>query len=162
MNAIRYANDVDSYISEEFVLIWGDAVVSGKDIFIEAMTSNSQIGIPVYRTEDPYVSFKVNERLEAESVDLSKYGETNSFGYQDLCVFFLHREAIMEICDCFHSAAFKGGRYITETGEFEFLYIVHTGFNLGFFPQCYLSDYKDQISSYNTINELNLIKEKNI
>jgi hypothetical protein len=109
--------------------------------------------------DNPYVSFKCNSSLMAQSVDFSKYGETNLKGLQDKCIFKLDRDGLQLALSAFHDCTYKDGRYITESGEFEFLYVVHV-LSIQEDIQCYITD-KNSIFSYNTKEELQQIKAQN-
>jgi len=54
---------------------------------------------------------------------------------------------------------YKDGRYITESSEFEFLYVIHV-LSIEEDIKCYISNHTNNIYSYNTKKELEDIKEK--
>ncbi|MHB8097974.1 MAG: NTP transferase domain-containing protein [Sulfuricurvum sp.] len=145
-------------LSSEFCLIWGDAVIFDSDIVEELIAYPSNFAIPVLQVDNPYVSFKCDSNLRAKSVDFSKYGETNSKGLQDKCIFKLDKNILLNALQNFHSCTYKDGRYITESSEFEFLYVIHL-LSLTENVQCYITD-KNSIFSYNTQEELITIKEQ--
>ncbi len=151
---------------QEIILLWGDAFVSNTLIIEELINYQSAavLSLPLCHTKDPYVSFVLNQNLNAIAVDFSKYGEVRQSGYQDQCVFKI-KKSLLDYLKIFHQATFKESRYITETKEFEFLYIVHLLRNLNKPVKCFISENKDSIHSYNTVQELkaieNLMKEQN-
>ena len=148
-------------LSDDFILVWGDAVFMDNKLSKELINYPSEhTVIPIYKTQNPYISFKVTEDLQATSVDFSKYGETNETGLQDKCIFRLNKKIINSTLKLIHQATFKNGRYITESKEFEFLYFVHAMAAADETIQCYITEYNDSIFSYNTQDELNKIMQK--
>lgn len=146
-------------ISDEFLLVWGDAVFVNDKLTKELLAyPTTHAVIPVYETLNPYISFKVTDKLKAKSVDFSKYGENNDSGLQDKCIFKLNNKVALSVLKMIHNATFKDGRYITESKEFEFLYFIHAMASKGKQVQCYITEYENSIFSYNNKEELDEIK----
>lgn len=147
-------------ISNDFIVVWGDAVIIDNSIVGELISYSNPMCMPAIINNNPYVSFKVDDNFYAKYVDFSKYGETSKAGIQDKCLFKLNKQIIFKALQTFHQSTFKSGRYITESGEFEFLYVVHLlySFSKKSKIKCYITDYEDSVLSYNTLEELNKIK----
>lgn len=142
-------------ISDPFILCWGDAYFFSGDLIRELLQkdTNSQLLIPLQQLANPYVSIIVDNELVAHSVDFSKYGERHEVGFKDLGVFKM-RTSIVDILQHFHNANWKKSKYITNSHEFEFLYIVHFLHNVGLPAQCYLTEYPNSVRGFNTLEEL--------
>ncbi len=155
METIRSLQDLD-----EFVILWGDTFIDDASIVHEliAYKSDAPLILPVRPVSHPYVRIIVDADLHAIRVDFAKYGETHQDGYQDSCLFKTRRN-ILEIMELFHCATWKGNRYITETGEFEFLYIIHLMHSLRCAAKCFVTKYPHAIFTYNSVEELQRFEE---
>lgn len=147
-------SNYNSKISKEFVIVWGDAVIYNDNIINELVQYNNSMCFPVIMNNNPYVSINVDDNFYAKYVDFSKYGEMNKVGFQDKCIFKVNKQILFKALQSFHFSCFKSGRYITESGEFEFLYIIHLLYQLKKKIKCYITDYENDILSYNTKDEL--------
>lgn len=144
-------------LKDDDIIIWGDAVISNVAI-INELKKQSGFAVPLKRTSDPYVNFICDMNLKIKEVLFSKYGETSKSGLQDCCIFKVSEKSVQYL-EQLHNAIWKG-RYITESGEFEYLYLMHYMSNVGDCANGYITNYPDSIDSYNTIEELKIIEEK--
>lgn len=143
-------------LKDDDLIIWGDAVINDPGIIIEAIESKfvkrSPLLIALKAVKNPYVSFDITSDGRISEVRFSKYGETSNSGYQDCCVFKVKKSLTKHLKNI-HDAIWKN-RYISESQEFEFLYVVHYLHNIGKSSEFYISSFPDGISSYNTKEEL--------
>jgi len=146
-------------ICDDDIIIWGDAVIKDVDIVKELaeydLGQNTLI-IPLKKVRDPYVNFLLTENSIIKEVLFSKYGELSKSGYQDCCIFKVSSKLKTYLKNV-HAAIWKD-RYITESNEFEFLYIIHYLFNIDDSAYGYLTEYPDAILSYNNKEELAAIE----
>jgi molybdopterin-guanine dinucleotide biosynthesis protein A len=146
-------------LNDEIVIFWGDAHIIDAAIVEELISyrQSAPLIVPVWSVPNPYVSFNVDDHFNAKSVDFSKYGEVHARGYQDRCLFRARRD-LLQYMMLFDSAVQKNGRYITETREFEFLYIIHVLYNFERPAKCYVTELGSSVQTYNTVDELKDIK----
>ena len=145
------------HLEDDDIIIWGDAVILNTDI-IEEIKKTEGCSIPLKHTDNPYVNFLCDKRLNIKEVLFSKYGEKSSHGLQDVCIFKVTKD-IIEHLNAVHNATWKG-RYITESNEFEFHYIMHYKYNIHKPAKGYITQYPNSIESYNTKSELKQIENK--
>jgi bifunctional N-acetylglucosamine-1-phosphate-uridyltransferase/glucosamine-1-phosphate-acetyltransferase GlmU-like protein len=145
--------------SDSDIIIWGDAVISDIRIVTELIKekSESPLLIPLKFVSEPYVNFMINHEGKIQEVLFSKYGETSKKGYQDCCIFKVNSD-LKEHLKSIHNVLWKG-RYIAESNEFEFLYVIHYLANIDEHAEYYVSEYPNAILSYNTKDELNEIQK---
>jgi bifunctional N-acetylglucosamine-1-phosphate-uridyltransferase/glucosamine-1-phosphate-acetyltransferase GlmU-like protein len=145
-------------LEENDIIIWGDAVIVNPLIIKELSETDSKtLKIPLKKVDNPYVNFCVDEQFSIHEVMFSKYNEHSSKGYQDCCIFKVPYQFVRYL-RALHNAIWKS-RYITESEEFEFLYIAHYLNNVGNPAKGYLTEYPNAIYSYNTVEELNTIEQ---
>jgi bifunctional N-acetylglucosamine-1-phosphate-uridyltransferase/glucosamine-1-phosphate-acetyltransferase GlmU-like protein len=148
-------------LSNDDIIIWGDAVITNIDIIkelIEYESSNYSLIVPLKKVKNPYVNFLQTGESKIKEVLFSKYGEISKSGYQDCCIFKVSGE-IQKHLKSVHNSIWKD-RYITESSEFEFLYIIHYLYNISEAADGYLTEYPESILSYNT--QVELVEIENI
>lgn len=140
------------------IIIWGDAVITDPAIITELKndSSNRALVIPLKKVNNPYVNFLCDSNLNIQEVLFSKYKETGQIGYQDCCIFKVNN--IQSYLRDMHNVIWKS-RYITESHEFEFLYVVHYLYNIENAAEGFITEYPDGILSYNTQEELKNIED---
>lgn len=145
--------------AHEFILIWGDGYINNTDLIEELIhyESNSDLIIPLCKVNKPYVSFLLNPEFKAIAIDFGKYEESHDYGYQDRSIFKI-RKSLLNSLEIFHKSTWKNCRYITETNEFEFLYIIHLLWNFKKPAHCFITENIESIYYYNTPEELIKIK----
>lgn len=151
-------------LSKFFFVVWGDAYFTSWNIFsdcIDEFRRNDEKGyimyIPVVNEKNPYVTFIVDDKMECVAADFSKRGENHPSGFHDQCVFFCNRARICELLNVMHNAYFKNGRYVTDSGELTFLYLVHFLHNLHNPAKALVTD--SPVLSYNTMGEVKEIEK---
>lgn len=144
-------------LKDNDIVIWGDAVIVDPKI-IDEIKGQDGFSIPLKRVKNPYVNFLCDKNLKVQETLFAKYGETSKTGLQDCCIFKVTQKSRQQLEDL-HSAIWKG-RYITESNEFEYLYLMHYKFNINDPANGYITEYPDAIESYNTKEELNKIEKK--
>ncbi|MEM2159349.1 MAG: NTP transferase domain-containing protein [Candidatus Nitrosotenuis sp.] len=151
-------------ISRDIVIMWGDAYVQSPAIFqeIRAEEYDSYYGevgtLPVMLEENPYVAFKLDEENSnyCQSVDFSKKGEINVIGYHDQSIFKMNTLELITALDMLHNAFWKSTKYVTDTGELTFLYVIHYFHNTGKHVKMYQT--VNSVLAFNTVEELNQIE----
>lgn len=151
-------------LSKFFFVVWGDAYFTSWNIFTDCIDEyhrNDSKGyfmyIPVINEKNPYVTFIVDEKMECVAADFSKRGENHPSGFHDQCVFFCNRARICELLNVMHNVYFKNGRYVTDSGELTFLYLVHLLHNLHNPAKALVTD--SPVLSYNTTGEVKEIEK---
>lgn len=144
-------------LKSDDIIIWGDAVIHDYRI-IEELLNRDGFSIPLKKVSNPYVNFLCDEHMKIKNVLFSKYGDNSLSGLQDCCIFKVDDRALDDI-KSFHNATWKGG-YITESKEFEFLYLIYYRVNSDDPINGYITDFPGAVSSYNTNEELKNINER--
>ena len=144
-------------LKDNDIVIWGDAVIVDPKI-IDEIKGQDGFAIPLKRVKNPYVNFLCDKNLKVQETLFAKYGETSKTGLQDCCIFKVTQKSRQQLEDL-HNAIWKG-RYITESNEFEYLYLMHYKFNINDPANGYITEYPNAIESYNTKEELNKIEKK--
>lgn len=127
----------DEHSVEKFFVMWGDAYLTDPQVFDECMEYDDQYNvkpmlIPVVMEKDPYVSFLVDENMNCISADFSKRGEHHPNGYHDQSIFLCCTICVQNSLEILDAAYNKNGRYITDSGENTFLYVIHYFYNIDF------------------------------
>lgn len=145
-------------LEDDDIIIWGDTLILENDIIdeLENVKSDSPLIVPLKSVHNPYVNFKIDSKFNIEEVMFSKYGEISAEGFQDCCIFKV-KKSLKNYLLYFHKAVWKS-RYITESNEFEFLYIIHYLFNINNPAYGYMTENDSNIVSYNTKKELKEIE----
>lgn len=143
-------------IKDDDLVIWGDAVIIEEEIISELIrySNPSPLIVPLKYVNNPYVTFALDNKDNSKitEVKFSKYGEHSSVGYQDCCVFKV-KGGLLNHLRTIHNVIWKN-RYITESAEFEFLYIIHYLYNIDSSAVGYMTEYPDSVLSYNNKEEL--------
>lgn len=168
-HAILEMAKVVNDLSQQFFIMWGDAYLTSGDIFDDCLREAELIPftpliIPVINEIKPYVTFLVDANMNCISADFSKHGENHPSGFHDQCVFLVnHKPHILNQLYEMEKFFFKNGRYITESGENTFLYIVHALYNTREISDCDGSEFHyaakaiitdSPVLSYNTLGEV--------
>lgn len=148
-------------LADKFFVLWGDAYISHPEIFEECMKYDKThdikpMLIPVVKEDNPYVTFLVDKDMRCMSVDFSKRGEKHDNGFHDQCIFLCCKTCLENSLDVLDAAYFKNGRYITDSGELTFLYLVHYFYNIEYAATAIVTDYPQ--FSYNTMDEVKAIE----
>jgi bifunctional N-acetylglucosamine-1-phosphate-uridyltransferase/glucosamine-1-phosphate-acetyltransferase GlmU-like protein len=143
-------------LKDDDIVIWGDSVILDTRIIDEIKTQDG-FSIPLKRVKNPYVNFLCDKNLKIQEALFAKYGETSASGLQDCCIFKVTQKSRQQLEDL-HNAIWKG-RYITESNEFEYHYIMHYKSNINDPANGYITEYPNAIESYNTQDELKTIEK---
>ena len=157
-HAIMQSIEKIENLSNNFCIVWGDAYFENDKIFKEIIEYDNEMCIPLQEKKHPYVTFKIDDNFNIQSVDFSKYGEIHEYGLQDKCLFKVNKIKLYKALKDFHNCTYKDGRYITESNEFEFLYVMHVLANNNNSMQGYITD-ENTVHSYNTKDEIQKIEE---
>lgn len=143
-------------LKDNDIVIWGDAVIVDPRI-IDEIKDQEGFAVALKRVKNPYVNFLCDKNLRIQEALFAKYGETSASGLQDCCIFKVTQKSRQQLEDL-HNAIWKG-RYITESNEFEYHYIMHYKANINDPANGYITDYPNAIESYNTPEELESIEK---
>lgn len=149
-------------ISSMFFVMWGDAYLTSGEIFndcTDILENNKNVSmiIPVINERNPYVTFIVDKNMECLGADFSKRGENHPSGFHDQCIFLCNRRTTIELLKVMHNAYLKNGRYVTDSGELTFLYLVHFLYNVSDPAKAIITD--SPVLSYNTMGEVKEIEK---
>lgn len=153
--------------SKWMFIMWGDAYITSSDIFDDCIREYSvrtddgvtlpSMFIPVINEVNPYVTFIVDHYMTCISADFSKRGEQHPSGFHDQCIFFCDMNIIIPHLETLENAYFKNGRYITDSGELTFLYLIHYLCNIGDPARAIITE--SPVLSYNTQGEVKEIEK---
>lgn len=148
--------------SESFFVMWGDAYLTSNNIFVDCVQEYEKdktrsMFIPVVNEKDPYVTFVVDKNMNCIGADFSKRGEKHPTGFHDQCVFLCNTKNIIDGLSTLDSAYLKNGRYVTDSGELTFLYLVHYFYNIENAAKALITD--SPVLSYNTMGEVKEIEK---
>jgi bifunctional N-acetylglucosamine-1-phosphate-uridyltransferase/glucosamine-1-phosphate-acetyltransferase GlmU-like protein len=155
-------NDFTDESNSEYVsILWGDAYIPDEGIFKEITEYDCAYGnasgvIPVVFEDNPYVTIMMNNMMDVVGADFSKRGESHASGMHDQSLFKFRRKTLLDALVQMHCAYWKNGRYVTDSGELTFLYVLHYLFNSGQEATCYPTEYP--VHGYNTKDEFDAIK----
>lgn len=100
-------------------IIWGDSLPD-KEIYLQAKNNyHNKVIIPCVVEEKPYV--QIVETKDSVNVKFSKFNDTITKGYHDLCVFYGNCKDILNHCNIFKDMYFKNNKYVHKHNEFSFL-----------------------------------------
>jgi bifunctional N-acetylglucosamine-1-phosphate-uridyltransferase/glucosamine-1-phosphate-acetyltransferase GlmU-like protein len=158
LESLKY---IKQQMSSSFI-IWGDAYLTSSNIFDDCIqeednNSNYSMIIPVINEKNPYVTFIVDKSMNCVSADFSKRGEQHPSGFHDQCVFLCNNDTIKTGLAILENAFFKNGRYVTDSGELTFLYLVHYFYNCNIPAKAIITD--SPVLSYNTLGEVKEIEK---
>ena len=165
-HAVLKAAEKIEKLSPWFFVLWGDAYLTSGEIFNDCVLEKSQnhfnqpipMYIPVINEKDPYVTFLVDKDMNCLSADFSKRGEHHPTGFHDQCLFFCDKQKILSSLNVLEQAFFKNGRYVTDSGELTFLYLVHYLYNSNACgAKAIITD--SPVLSYNTLGEVKEIEK---
>lgn len=150
-------------LTEKFFVLWGDAYISNNCIFDECISFDKLYDVkpmlvPVVKEENPYVTFLTDNDMKCISVDFSKRGEKHASGFHDQCIFLCCKTCLENSLDVLNAAYYKNGRYITDSGELTFLYLIHYFYNIDYAAIAIVTDCPQL--SFNTPEEVKQIEEK--
>ncbi len=149
-------------ISNTFFVMWGDAYLTSENIFMDCIQEFEKdtirsMFIPVVNEKDPYVTFVVDKNMNCIGADFSKRGEKHPTGFHDQCVFLCNTKSVIDGLSTLESAYLKNGRYVTDSGELTFLYLVHYFYNIDKPAKALITD--SPVLSYNTMGEVKEIEK---
>lgn len=151
-------------LSSFFFIVWGDAYFTSWNIFTDCIDEYRRrkdmdypMYVPVINEKNPYVTFIVDEKMECIAADFSKRGENHPSGFHDQCVFLCKRSTICELLSVMHNTYLKNGRYVTDSGELTFLYLIHFLHNVSNPAKAIITD--SPVLSYNTVGEVKAIEK---
>jgi hypothetical protein len=149
--------------------MWGDAYLTSHEIFNDCVMEKQRpnnalvsMFIPVVNEKEPYVTFIVDKDMNCLAADFSKRGEHHPTGFHDQCIFLCNTQIILQALNTLEKAYFKNGRYVTDSGELTFLYLVHYLYNNGILDdsRCAKAIITDSpVLSYNTAGEVKDIEQ---
>lgn len=151
--------ETDNVGEQNVVILWGDAYIKDDAIFSEIVsfsTFNSG-AVPVVLEKDPYVTFLVDQHLHVTAVDFSKRGEHHATGFHDQSIFKFNKSILENTLRRLHNAYWKNGRYVTDTGELTFLYVMHFLYNEGRGVRAYPTEFP--VLGYNTQEEFEKVTQ---
>jgi molybdopterin-guanine dinucleotide biosynthesis protein A len=145
-------------LAQDIVVMWGDVFLPEATIMDELLSRSYQGSglLPAVWTENPYVSLRVDERMQCVSADFSKYGEMHTIGYHDQSVFRFSRPKLRASLEALHCALWKNGRYLSSGAELSLLFSFHHLYNAGDPASVYETRYPTY--TFNTIDEVVAIK----
>jgi NDP-sugar pyrophosphorylase family protein len=161
---ISISEDVDAVLSDNVIVCWGDVYFPDLELIDELIlnTSSSTGIIPVVKESNPYVTILVDDDMNCQSADFSKWNECHPTGFHDLSIFKFNTLRLHDVLSVLHCAFWKNGRYITPGGELSLLYTFHAFYNNAdnIVPalKVYESDYITY--SFNTPEEVKEIENK--
>jgi NDP-sugar pyrophosphorylase family protein len=154
-------NQIDDEITDDIFIMWGDAYLTSEQIFLDCInakriTEDNKDYIPMYvpviNEKNPYVTFVVDKDMRCIGADFSKRGECHPSGFHDQCVFFGNTQVFLTALKIMNHAFLKNGRYVTDSGELTFLYIIHYLWNNMQPAKAIITD--SPVLSYNTQGEV--------
>lgn len=153
LNALNKVEEHSPNTSQDVVILWGDAYIEDENLFSEIVDFNSNPSgcAPVVLEKNPYVTFLVDQNLHVTAADFSKRGEQHASGFHDQSLFKFNKAILHRALQKLHNAYWKNGRYVTDTGEMTFLYIMHFLYNEGIGISAYPTEYP--VKGYNTQDE---------
>lgn len=157
LNGLKEVNRF--YPSKIITIMWGDVHINNSEIFaeLEAQDLGDSLGIfPVSMEQNPYVTALVDEKMNVTHIDFSKRGECHANGFHDQSIFKFKTAELIDALTNLHNVFWKGGRYIAEGGELNFLHVMHYLNNTGRAVKIYQTEYP--LMSYNTPDELKRIQ----
>jgi NDP-sugar pyrophosphorylase family protein len=162
LTSICDSNEVK--LADDVIVCWGDVYFPDSELIDELiLNTSSRTGIiPVVKESNPYVTILVDDDMNCQSADFSKWNECHPNGFHDLSVFKFNSSLLHTMLDMLHCAFYKNGRYITPGGELSLLYSFHAFYNASN-EECpalkvYESDYTTY--SFNTPEEVLAIENK--
>lgn len=157
-HAVREALSlVDTSSFDNISICWGDLYFLDDTLFSTVAKSKPTTGlIPVTFKINPYVTILHDNSYNATGVDSSKYGEIHGSGFQDNGVFVFNKDILVDALNTLHSSLYKGDKYITNSGELFLTHTLHLLHNIG--KSVNICEVESSVLSYNTIEELNVIK----
>lgn len=150
-------------LADKFFVMWGDAYLFDSSIFDTCIEYDKAYDVkpmlvPVVFEKNPYVSFLLDSTMKCVSVDFSKYGEHHPSGYHDQSIFLCCKTCVENSLDILEAMFNKNGRYVSETGENTFLYLIHYFHNIEFSAQAIILD-NPVTMGFNSGDELKAIVE---
>lgn len=146
------------------VICWGDVYFPDPELIDELIlnTSSSTGIIPVVKESNPYVTILVDDDMNCQSADFSKWNECHPSGFHDLSVFKFNSDVLMTALELLHCSFWKNGRYITPGGELSLLYAFHVLYNMADSSSPALKVYESDYVTYsfNTPEEVLAIENK--
>ncbi len=144
-------------LTEMIFIIWGDAYLTSNNIFVDCVTEYRKtpkrpMYVPVINEKNPYVTFIVDKEMNSIAADFSKRGENHLTGFHDQCVFLCDTKKIIGGLNALNSSYLKNGRYITESGELTFLYLIHYFYNINTLVKAFITD--SPVLSFNTLSDV--------
>lgn len=142
----------------KMVMMWGDAVLMGPEIFKEMLDIESEAPIvfPVRFEENPYVWFQQDEDGYVTSANFSKKGEVVAEGYHDQSLFwFKQGNNVLALLTEMHNILYRNEVYLT--GELNFLHLIHYLYNKNTPAEFYETDF--QTFGFNTVLEAEQIEK---
>jgi molybdopterin-guanine dinucleotide biosynthesis protein A len=166
---ISIADDENAKLAENVIVCWGDVYFPDPELIDELIlnTSSATGVIPVVKEDNPYVTILVDDDMNCQSADFSKWNECHPTGFHDLSVFKFNTTQLYIALSILHCTFWKNGRYITPGGELSLLYTFHTFYNATIDNESetavpalkvYESDYTTY--SFNTPEEIKEIEKK--
>lgn len=148
----------DPNLAQDVVIAWGDVFWPHAELVDElySMSLPDSGLLPAVHESNPYVTLRVDDRMQCLSADFSKYGEKHDHGLHDQSVFRFSRAALKASLVALHDSFWKGDRYITQGGELSLLYSFHHLYNRGTPVYVYQTDYPTL--SFNTVEEVRAIQ----
>ncbi len=144
------------------IIVWGDAYIKYGEIFAELKRAYNRTAascvVPVVDEFQPYVTLVTNGDMEIQYADLSKFGEHHHRGLHDQSMFAINVPTIKNALLEMHRSLWKGGRYISESKELNFLHCLHYMANTGYPAKAYITEYPT--GSFNTQEEAKAISSK--
>jgi molybdopterin-guanine dinucleotide biosynthesis protein A len=148
------AAEIDSELSEECVITWGDVYFSDAAIVDEVLTL-ARIGagiVPAVFKDNPYVTLLVDEDMRCISSAFSKHGEIYPTGFHDQSVFRFDSIQLRESLRNLHNALWRRGQYLTAGGELSLLHSFHYLYNSA--NPIYVHETSHRTFSFNTAAEV--------
>lgn len=149
------------FVSNKYTtVVWGDLYCPSSKIFTEIneFLPDTML-VPVALEKNPYVHFDIDsESLNISCANFSKFGEHIDEGFHDQSIFKIRTQKIREELQNLHDSFFKNGKYITATGELNFLHLVHMLYNKRTPAVAYITN--EILSSYNTLDEVQKIQNE--
>lgn len=156
MNALDYVED------EDVVVMWGDVHVTNNQIFDELLSAMSgadcSLIMPVVAEDNPYVTIITDNQLNVMFADFSKLGENHNHGLHDQSIFGIRKSTVKSTLQTMHNVMWKGGRYISESQELNFMHMMHVLYANSTPAKVYITEHA--VKSYNTVVEVQSIEKE--
>ena len=149
-------NSIDFNDDDYCFIQWGDSILKEEVYSFLNNYINYNCIVPCRYEFNPYTRF-INYSTLGDKIEVKfkKYGDEIDYGFHDLSIFYFNINYLKIFLNNFHSKYFINGVYEHPHKEFEFLDIFNDTDIRG-----KVLDTKFKSFSFNTVDELNIVKER--